>query len=85
MNRKGKKYSEQINQEYKQIPTKLKQPFTREEVYERLMRLGIEKRIYDLRDYEEEARIAITTLKENVIKIYNQLFGQKICQVKKQK
>lgn len=73
MNLAGKRFKEDIQVMFKQLPDPVKRSYEKpseSRIYERLMRLGIEHRVFQLEDTDEDREIAILTLKEDFIKRY---------------
>lgn len=75
MNVQGKEYVEAVNKEFKLLPPQARSLFnvSREQMVERLMRLGTEVRVYELLDSEHEI-VADATLKEDFIRSLSEAF-----------
>lgn len=84
MNQLGKQYIEQVQKDWKELWAEIRKRKSdnptiekwyqrennpsNERIYQRLMRLGREHKVYELQDQNEDEQIARATLKEDFIK-----------------
>ena len=73
MNKLGKDFLRSVSEEFSKLPKKVRATYkkpSQSQVFERIMRLGIEARVFQLSEHSDIERVSYATLKDDFIKQY---------------